>query len=190
MAFDPDHMNVRVATSEFGGLAFSRDSGHDWMALNVTDNALSTNSPLTREVNSVFYDGSYAKYESHFVPVIYAALHGNSMMSVSGPFPTLEQITLVVPKSTTVAIRSVEVVVSSGPSATVPLQRNADGSFSGTFLFDYTKYPQQLSFQFKVVLFEGLPLETRVLPVSYLLTESDKSTGLARVTCTACSTLH
>jgi hypothetical protein len=190
ITFDPNHLNVRVATSEFGGLAFSRDSGHDWMALNVTDNALSTNSPLTQEVNSAFYDGSYGEFESHFVPVIYAALHGSSMMSVAGPFPTLEQITMVVPPSTTVAIRAVDVAVSVGPSATVPLQRNGDGSFSGTFLFDYTKYPQQLSFQFNVGLFEGLPPETRVLPVSYQLSDSDKATGLASVTCTACSTLH
>jgi len=36
MSFDPFSPTLRVATSEFGGLAFSRDSGADWMPLNVT----------------------------------------------------------------------------------------------------------------------------------------------------------
>ena len=187
VTFDPFNPNVRVATSEFGGLAFSRDGGHNWMALNVTDNALSTNSPLTQEVNSAFYDGGLA-ISNVFVPAehgptIYAALHGSSMMSVAGPFSTLEQMTMYVPPlrlpTRQRRFPSVKVVVSPMPNTTIDLQRNDDGSYSGTLLFDSAKY-SQLSFKFEVDGFEGLT------PVPHPLTNAELSSGVAKVTCEDC----
>jgi hypothetical protein len=167
MTFDPYWPNVRVATSEFGGLAFSRDAGRDWMALNVTNNVLSPNSSLTQEVSSAFWEGS--------TQTIYAALHGSSMMSVAGPFLSLEQMTLVYPPSSS---SSVNVVVSP-IGVTVGLQKNSNGSFSGTLLFDSQKYAQ-LTFDFQATGFAAQQ-------VTHVLTAAELSSGVATTTCTVCA---
>lgn len=167
MSFDPFNPTLRVATSEFGGLAFSRDSGADWMPLSVTNNVASTDSALTEQVNSAFY---YYPKET-----IYAALHGGSMLSVTGPFPALEQMTLTYPPSA-----ATRVLVNVSPIGLwFWLTRdNRDGSFSGTFLFDSSKYKQL------TVAFATSPSTSQQM--TYTLTAAELLSGVAVRTCTAC----
>jgi hypothetical protein len=180
MAFDPLNPKIRVATSEFGGLAFSRDSGRDWMPLNVTNNVLSAESELTDEVSSAFYDGGYIEKDGHrFVPpngpAIYAALHGHSLMSVAGPFPTLEEMTLIYPRSNVSSV-----TVSVAPlGVAVSLQKTSDGSFSGTVLFDSARFPKP-GFIF---LAKGMAPKS----VWHVLTAEELASGVATTTCTACA---
>lgn len=166
MSFDPFNPTLRVATSEFGGLAFSRDSGRDWMPLNVTNNVVSADSPLTEQVNSAFY---YYPKET-----IYAALHGGSMLSVTGPFPALEQMTLIYPRSA-----ATRVLVNVSPTGLwFWLTKDRDGSFSGTFLFDSSRYKQL------TVAFGTPPFTSRQM--TYTLTAAELLSGVAVRTCTAC----
>lgn len=179
MTFDAFNLKIRIATSEFGGLAFSRDSGEHWMPLNVTNNIQSAHSKLTDEVNSAFYDGGYIENDGNrFVPpggpTIYAALHGHSLMSVTGPFPTLEQMTLIYPRSNVSSVN-----VRTTLDVTVPLEKNSDGTFSGTLLFDSARYTS-LGFIF---LADGLAPQ----PVEHVLTPSELASGVATTTCTACN---
>jgi hypothetical protein len=166
MSFDPFNPTLRVATSEFGGLAFSRDSGVDWMPLNATNNVASVDGPLTEQVNSAFY---YYPKET-----IYAALHGGSMLSVTGPFPVLEQMTLVYPPSA-----STRVLVNVSPMGLwFWLTKDRDGSFSGTFLFDSSKYKQL------TVAFATSPFTSQQM--TYTLTAAELLSGVAVRTCTTC----
>jgi hypothetical protein len=166
MSFDPFNPTLRVATSEFGGLAFSRDSGSDWMPLNVTNNVASADSPLTEQVNSAFY--YYPKQ------TIYAALHGGSILSVTGPFPVLEQMTLIYPPSA-----ATRVLVNVSPMGLwFWLTKDSDGSFSGTFLFDSSKYKQL------TVAFATAPFTSQQM--TYTLTAAELSSGVAVRTCTGC----
>jgi|HubBroStandDraft_4_1064222.scaffolds.fasta_scaffold00004_189 hypothetical protein len=167
MSFDPFSPTLRVATSEFGGLAFSRDSGIDWMPLNVTNNVTSAGSTLTEQVNSAFY---YYPKET-----IYAALHGSSMLSVTGPFPVLEQMTLIYPPSA-----ATRVLVSVSPIGLwFWLTKDRDGSFSGTFLFDSSKY-KQLTVEFGTSAFTSQQM-------TYTLTAAELLSGVASRTCTQCA---
>lgn len=167
MSFDPFNPTLRVAASEFGGLAFSRDSGQDWMPLNVTDNVASAGSPLTEQVNSAFY--FYPKQ------MIYAALHGGSMLSVAGPFPVIEQMTLIYPPSAATRV----LATVSPMSLAFWLTKNPDASFSGTFLFDSSKYKQV------TVTFQTAPLTAQQM--TYALTPAELSSGVAVRICTGCA---
>jgi hypothetical protein len=136
------------------------------MPLNVTNNVASANSPLTEQVNSAFY---YYPKET-----IYAALHGDSMLSVTGPFPALEQMTLIYPPST-----ATRVLVNVNPmNLWFWLTKDRDGSFSGTFLFDSSKYKQL------TVVFATPPFTSQ--QVTYALTAAELSSGVAVRTCTEC----
>ena len=57
MAFDVYSPNIRVAAMLYGGIAFSRDGGKDWMALDLTDNNHLVSDNLTQMVVSCFFDG-------------------------------------------------------------------------------------------------------------------------------------
>jgi hypothetical protein len=56
MGFDAFTGDVRVAALFYGGIAFSRDAGKDWMALDITDNDHFVSANLTQIVTSVFFD--------------------------------------------------------------------------------------------------------------------------------------
>src|SRR5260370_42541726 len=77
----------------YGGIAFSRDDGHHWMALDVTDNDHLVSDNLTEIVAGDFFDretslpGVAASDQ-----VIYAGLKGHSLIRVAGPFRTLEAL--------------------------------------------------------------------------------------------------
>jgi hypothetical protein len=179
VVIDPLNLKLRFASSEFGGIAFSRDSGHHWMALNTTRNVLKSDGNLADRVSSLFYDGGFVTTNGTQViprngPTVYAALHGHSLISVAGPFPTLEQMTLNYPKGT---VASVKV---SAPSMDIEfaLQKNKDGTFSGTLLFDSAKFTAP-SFVFEP---EGVAPTT----LTHTLTPHELETGVATTTCTGC----
>jgi hypothetical protein len=130
MAFDVFSPQIRVGALSYGGIAFSRDGGKHWMALDITDNNHLLSDNLTQTVTSVFYDGETP------VPTdeqrIYYGLKGQSLRMVAGQFVTLESANF----SFTQAKISDTSVVVTNLGRTVQLRHDTDGTFRGSVLFD------------------------------------------------------
>ena len=169
IAFDVFHPNVRVASAGYGGIAFSRDDGHHWMALDVTDNNHLVSDNLTELVAGVFYDGESRLPDlAASDQVIYAGLKGHSLIRVEGPFQTLEALNFVYKPTSSANKVSVEVTPLG---VTVDLRKDPDGSFRGSILFDSDVHKSVLYF-LKV---DGTLVTTK----DYTLTSADIANGVA-----------
>jgi hypothetical protein len=169
IAFDVFHPRIRVASAGYGGIALSRDDGHHWMALDVTDNNHLVSDNLTEIVAGVAFDGETP------IPglapsdqVIYAGLKGHSLIRVEGPFRTLEALNFVYQPTSPTASVSVDVVTLG---ETVKLRKDADGNFRGTALFDSNVFTT-LSY---AVLVDGIVATA----TTYTLTDADIDRGVA-----------
>jgi hypothetical protein len=170
IAFPFFHSNIRVAAAGYGGIAFSRDNGHHWMALDVTDNNHFTSPELTERVSGVFFDGEtplpgLAASDQ----VIYAGLKGQSLIRVEGPFLSLEALNFVY-QPTSSTVKSVEIGVLP-LDVTVKLRKDTGGIFRGRVLFDSNVN--------KSVIY-SLQVDGKVISLnSYTLTAADIQNGVA-----------
>lgn len=185
MAFDPFWPQARVAAMLYGGIAFSRDSGHHWMALDVTDNNHFLSDNLTEAVDSVFIDG---ETRLSGVPtndqVIYAALHGRGLIRVQGPFRDLVSVNFTfnpagtscasAPVGTEKQSQCVQVVIPS-LSQTLQLRKDPDGNFRGSLLLST---PATLSPLVYTFIAAG---KSEPISLTYIFTSSDLNTGVATV---------
>jgi hypothetical protein len=143
--FVRDHPEIRVAALFPGGVAFSRDYGHHWLALNVT-NAQPFGNPLTYDLiempTAVFYDPQPNPATGQ--PSIYVAIQGKGVKRVDGPFLTLVSGQVVFCTACVAGGGSIagdaEVKIFVGALGTsVPLHLGSDGLFHGSVLFDSAK---------------------------------------------------
>jgi hypothetical protein len=200
MAFDAFKSKIRVAAVFYGGIAFSRDSGRDWIALDITDNnhlsclpakgppCLLVSDNLTQIVASVFFDGETHGPPSKKKPpipvpdqVIYAGLRGNSIRAILGPFENLTSLNFThkpvgSPKNVSV------VVLNPGLEQTIPLRACTDSSgkpaFCGSLLFDWQTVPSVSSKRvIKYQYTDEGGAGTRLYP----LTTADTDSGVAHV---------
>jgi hypothetical protein len=172
MAFDVFHPKIRVASAGYGGIAFSRDDGHHWMALDVTHNNHSVSDNLTDLVAGVVYDGETPLPGlADSDQVIYAGLKGHSLIRVEGPFRTLEALDFVYTPASS-STTSVLVDVTSPLGVTVKLQKDPDGNYRGRVLFDSNVY-QTLAYTLRV---DGVFIEFK----TYTLTAADIANGVAK----------
>lgn len=177
MAFDPFTGVVRVAAMFYGGIAFSRDGGRHWMALDITHNNHLNSNDLNQIVTSVFFDGeTHGKPSKKKSPIpgpdqrIYYGLKGQSLRMVLGPFLDLESLNF----SLKVAGSHVVDVYTATPSFThtVHLYRNtAAGEYRGSLLYDY-KTAASVNFEYTV---DGVP----GYKGSHVLTAAEKKDGVA-----------
>jgi virginiamycin B lyase len=89
--FVPGHPEIRVASTLPGGVAFSRDYGHDWIDLDLTHTGTSSASrsdpqPI-QSPSGTFYDPTANPATGQ--PSLYVALRGAGVERVDGPFTTL-----------------------------------------------------------------------------------------------------
>jgi hypothetical protein len=147
MFFDPFAPNIRVAAMLYGGIAFSRDKGKDWMALDVTDNNHFLSNNLTEPVVSVIYDGETQLPDvTYSANVIYAGLMGKSLKRVEGPFQILESLNFSYQSASASKIS----VVIATLGQTVRLRKYSDNVFRGSALFNYSTLPlsQEVEYYF------------------------------------------
>jgi len=175
MVFLRDHPEIRVAVLYPGGVAFSRDGGHDWIPLDVT-HAQAAQQPIELP-NSAFYDP-----QPNFLnglTSLYVALAGRGLKRVDGPFATLEGGQVVFCPTCTAGGGSfagdaeVRVVVGA-LGVSERLRRGADGLFRGTVLFDSA---QLTSFDYH---FEVNGSSTRSLRLN--LTRAEIASGVTTLT--------
>jgi hypothetical protein len=160
MQFVPGQPKVRVAVTLPGGVAFSRDSGHHWIDLDVTDNGtsfLSKRDPQPiKSAAGAFYDPTLNPRTGE--PSIYVALRGAGVERVDGPFSHLGGIEYDVRCE---ACRTMS-VIDHTTNTSVPMTPFPDGSFRATELMDLTGITI-LSFQYVV---DGVPAQNQVAPLS------------------------
>jgi len=140
MVFVRDQPNLRVAVLYPGGVAFSRDSGANWIPLDVT-NASPADQPVELP-NSAFYDPTPNPITGD--TSLYIALEGKGVKRVDGPFARLEAGRLTycpscVPNPAA-AVRSVRAYVPVLDES-IPLRLGIDGIWRGDVLFDSGKLP-------------------------------------------------
>ncbi len=169
MAFDVFHPKIRVAGAGYGGIAFSRDNGHHWIPLDVTNNNHKLSNRLTKRVSGVYFDAETS------IPgvdpsnqVIYAGLKGQSLIRVEGPFLTLEALGFSY--TTEASPSSVEVDVGT-TGQKVELRKDPDGVYRGQVLFDSNLYT---ALNYSLIV-DGTTISSH----SYTLTESDIDHGVA-----------
>ncbi len=181
MAFDVFAPKIRVAALWYGGIAFSRDGGHHWMALDLTDNNHLVSNNLTQQVASCFFDGETHGTGTKKPPIpgpdqhIYAGLAGQSIRSILGPFKSLESLNFTY-KSTTINPTHVSVNILNPPlHQTIPLYLDKDGggAFRGSLLFDWKKV---LTVNYQYVV-DGM----LIAPESHTLTVDETTDGVADV---------
>jgi streptogramin lyase len=134
MSFVPGYPNIRIASTLPGGIAFSRDYGHDWIDLDLTNSATSMlglidPQPIQSPAGT-FYDPTLNPRTGE--PSLYVALRGAGVERVDGPFTTLGGIEYTVQCQ---ACRTLTVFDdTSGKFA--PLARYPDGLFRTTELLN------------------------------------------------------
>jgi hypothetical protein len=143
--FVRDHPEIRVAALFPGGVAFSRDYGHHWLALDVT-NAQPFGNPPTYDLiempTAVFYDPQLNPATGQ--PSIYIAIQGKGVKQVDGPFPTLISAQVVFCTACeagggSIAGDAVVKIFVGALGTSVPLHLGSDGLFHGNVLFDSAK---------------------------------------------------
>jgi hypothetical protein len=138
VVFLRDQPQFRFATLYPGGIAFSRDSGHSWMSLDVT-NADPNQQPIELP-QSAFYDWRPNMLGNSSV---YVALQGKGVKRIDGRFATLQQGTFKFCPSCVTSIsmgepHNVSVHVNT-LDMDVPLRPAPDGLYQGSILFDVAK---------------------------------------------------
>jgi hypothetical protein len=200
MAFDAFKSEIRVAALFYGGVAFSRDAGKDWMALDITDNnhlacwpakgppCLLLSNNVTQIAASVFFDGETHGGGKKKPPIpgpdqlIYVGLRGSSIRAILGPFEDLTTLNFTYTPGGTPPNVSV-VIQNAGLAQTIPLRNctNSSGkpAFCGSLLFDWqTVTPGPTGTRIvKYQYVGGGASGTRL----YALTSSDISSGVANV---------
>ncbi len=183
VAFDPYLPQARAAALLYGGIAFSRDYGHHWMALDVTNNNHFLSDNLTDPVVSVYLDAETLLPDVPFGDaIIYAALHGHSLLRVAGPFQTIQCLNFTFnpagtacaakPPGTEKESRCVSVVIPAF-SQTIELHKDSDGLYHGSALFNVTSPLPPLEYYF---LING---KTKAATGTYTLTGADYTNGVA-----------
>jgi hypothetical protein len=145
MAFDIFSGDVRVAAMFYGGIAFSRDAGKDWMQLDITDNNHFVSANLTQIVTSVFFDAETHGKGTKKLPIpgpdqrIYYGLKGQGLRMVIGPFLDLESLNFTyTPKTTLPTTSNMAVqILTKGLAQKITLRLGTDGLFRGSLLFDH-----------------------------------------------------
>jgi hypothetical protein len=176
MAFDVFAPKVRVAAMLYGGIAFSRDHGKHWMALDLTDNNHLVSNNLTQMVASCFFDGETHGTGTKPPPIpgpdqhIYAALEGQSLRSILGPFKNLESLNFTY-KPTSNAVHVVVNIFNASLHQTIPLYRDSAGAFHGSLLFDWKLAPS-VKYQYVV---DGVA----IAPEIHTLSVSETTDGVA-----------
>jgi len=133
IAFDFSDPNARVAALYPGGVAFSRDAGKHWIALDVTNNRVSTaNSPIDLP-STALYDP--APNPNTGYPSIYLALEGRGVKRLDGPFPTLGSAQAICTICSQTLPATGWVIVNS-LQIRVPLQRDSDGVYRANVPFN------------------------------------------------------
>jgi hypothetical protein len=169
IAFEVFHPHIRVASAGYGGIAFSRDDGHHWMALDVTDNNHLVSDNLTELVAGVFYDGeTRLPGLADSDQVIYAGLKGRSLIRVEGPFLTLEALNFEYKLASSATSVTVDIAVLG---ETIKLRKDLDGTYRGSALFDSTVHKTLLYF----LRVDG----TLITDHLYTLTATDIANGVA-----------
>jgi hypothetical protein len=139
MVFLRDKPQFRFATLYPGGVAFSRDSGHSWMSLDVT-NADPNQQPIELP-QSAFYDWRPNMLGNSS---LYVALEGKGVKRIDGPFATLQLLTVKFCPSCVPAPvgkpHDVSIHVNT-LGIDVPLRPRPapDGLYEGSILFDVAK---------------------------------------------------
>ena len=124
MTFVRSQPEIRVAALGRTGVAFSRDSGRDWIPL------LGATSPIDVAVATV-YDSQ--PNPATGTPSVYIGLRGRGVERVDAPFPTLEAINVDL---TGLTAGSATNFVDDTTGVTTPLRADSDGNYRGTELID------------------------------------------------------
>lgn len=130
MVFVRDRPEIRVAVLHPGGVAFSRDSGVNWITLPVTERI---DIPF-----GAFYDTEINPLTN--TPSLYIALRGRGVIRVDAPFNTLASLSFELRGLPETRNQSV-VAVNDTTGRITPLSRDPDGVFRGTELFDTAVTP-------------------------------------------------
>lgn len=171
VAFDPANPNIRVATLYPGGVAYSRDAGAHWIALDVTNNLANSPEPIDLP-NWAFYDPAPSPTTGY--PSIYLALEGHGVERLDGPFPTLGSVIVTCPACSLLSSQGVGlilVVPTLGKRAA--LQREADGIYRAHFLFDAAEIK---SFQY-YFLIDGQMSPT----FTHTISNAERSSGVISI---------
>lgn len=180
MAFDIFSGNIRVAAMFYGGIAFSRDAGKDWMALDITDNNHFVSANLTQIVTSVFFDAETHGKGSKKLPIpgpdqrIYYGLKGQGIRMAIGPFLDLESLDFTYTPKTSLPVPSNMTVqiLTKGLAQKIALRLGSDGLFRGSMLFDH-KTASTIQYQY---LGDGPPTA-----LTHALSTSEITAGVAKV---------
>jgi hypothetical protein len=158
MAFNRDHPEIRVAALFPGGVAFSRDSGQHWAALNVTNaqpfikpgDKFAESFDLIEMPRAVFYDPELNAFTGS--ASIFVALQGKGVIRVDGPFDKLASGRVYYcpvcddPAARPGRFARVNAVFPA-LVLSVPLKPGTDGSYHGDFPFDSARV-QHLDYYF------------------------------------------
>jgi hypothetical protein len=171
IVFVRGHPEIRIAVLYPGGLAFSRNKGLNWIALNAT-HALPAEQPIELP-DTAFYD-PWPNPNGN--SSIFVALQGKGLKRLDGPFSTLEAGGIVYCPFCAGAprprgeVREVSALIDN-LNTKVSLRRDPDGLYRGTILFDSAKV-RELRFQFFV--------DDQSTPVyTHTLTDTERSSGVA-----------
>lgn len=131
MVFVRDRPEIRVAVLHPGGIAFSRDSGANWISLPVTE--------LIDIPFGAFYDTEINPATN--TPSLYIALRGRGVIRVDAPFNTLASLNFELRGLPETRNGSV-VAVNDTTGHVTPLSPGPDGVYRGTELFDAAVTPR------------------------------------------------
>ena len=165
MTFVPAYPGLRIATTLPGGFAFSRDSGHHWIDLDLTNNGTSFSTLINPQpigkAAGAFFDPT-PNPRTH-QPSLYLALTGQGVLRVDGPFLRLGAINFAIACPNCGAISIVDVISNKRE----PLTPDGNSVFRGSELIDLG---HRNGLSFRVV---AGPRTKR----PYLLLEGGKSTS-------------
>jgi hypothetical protein len=164
IAFVRSQPQLRIAVLLTGGIAFSRDSGRDWIPLAGATGVL--DRPM-----SAFYDPQ--RNPQTGTPSLYVALHGHGVVRIDAPFPTLQAVNYeihgLLPRRRISA-------VNDTTGQTTPLTEDQDGAYRGTELFDAAVTPA--TFRYHYVMTTG---GTVIGGGAHTLTPTERRTGVVTV---------
>ena len=175
VVFVRDDPKTRVAVLYPGGVAFSRDGGHHWIPLHVT-NALASEQPIELP-KSAFYDPTPDPDSGGKNTVLYIGLEGRGIKRVEGPFPTLESARITYCSFCTAPgfnPSSVNAVIDEPSGQVVALHPLGNGLFAGDFPFDSATTS---SITYHIVA-DSVPSPAVVQP----LTPEDQASGVMALT--------
>ncbi len=168
MVFLRDDPEIRFAALYPGGVAFSRDEGKHWMALDATD-ASASHQPIELP-QSAFYDPSINLFGNSS---LFVALQGKGLERIDAPYATLEGGQLVFCPSCVHLVGEIHQIQAlvSGADGAVSLGLGADGMWRGSVLFDVA-HTDDVAYVFLV---DGVPTRR----YHHEITRTERNSGLA-----------